>query len=441
MSSSKHFCIALCLLCTVVPARAGKPNDARPTDTSQRVDNGYTKEWGGKRFDEWVKDIKSNPDPSVRADAMQALFFFKQAADAIPDVVVRLQKDVDASPRVKAAMLLRMLPHHETDRTRIIKALAHSISHDLQSIIRYEAARSLQAFCPLHFEVKEEKDALQDLVDGLKSTSTYELRDACITTLIWAGVDPKTGPDARVTDALIWLADFQHEPTTKVRVKAIMALGAQGRPQDPNKLQRVMGVLKMDANYRSRHPTVRIWSHVAIIALEEKTNKKDLDTIAGYLTSREAAVREQAVSALGALEDKAQAYVDDILKMLNGSKPEQVPSVKAAAALSLGRMKNTGPRVIQTLVRLSEEKERENIGTVISACQAFEMLGANTPEVMKAMDKVLEHESLEKYQKDMIRKMIEEIQNPKKKPARNAPDAPEKKTAPADANKQKGNRR
>jgi hypothetical protein len=34
---------------------------------------------------------------------------------------------------------------------------------------------------------------------------------------------------------------------------------------------------------------------------------------------------------------------------------------------------------------------------------------------MKAMDKVREHKSLEKYQKDIVSQMIEELQNPRKK--------------------------
>jgi HEAT repeat protein len=442
MPSFKPFCIVLCLLCATLPARAEKPNDNRSNDSSQRVNSGYIKEWGGKRFDEWRKDLKYNADPSYRAAALMALLYFNtQAADAVPDVVAKLREEHDASPRVKAAMVLRMIPHHETDRPRIIRGLAYAISHDPQSIIRYEAARSLQTFCPLHFDVREERDALQDLVAGMRSTSTYELRDACIFTLMLAGVDPKTGPDPHVTDALLDHANPTFEPTAQVRLKAIMALGAQGRPQDPGKLQRVMGILRLPANYNSRsHPAVRIWSRVAIIALEEKVNKKELESIAGYLTDREAAIRQEAVRALGALEDKAQDYIDAIIKMLK--KPEQVPTVRATAALSLGRMKNTSSRVLDQLIKLTEEKERENIEVVLSACYAFVMLGVNNAEVMKAMDKVLEHESLEKYQKDSVRKMIEELQNPRKKPAKNAVNSPEQEIAPAKgANKQKVNRR
>ena len=69
------------------------------------------------------------------------------------------------------------------------------------------------------------------------------------------------------------------------------------------------------------------------------------------------------------------------------------------------------------------------------------MLGANNAEVMKAMDKVIDHESLEKHQKDWVRGKIEDLQNPRKKPVRNAANSPDKGAAPADAKKQKVNRR
>ncbi|HEY7327273.1 MAG TPA: HEAT repeat domain-containing protein [Gemmataceae bacterium] len=422
MPSSKSLCIALCLLCTALPARAGeKPNDTRGNDSSQKVDNGYIKEWGGKTFEEWRKDLRNNPDPSYREFALIALANFPQRADAVPDVVARLT-DRDASPRVKAAMLLRMFPHHETDRTRIIKGLATCISHDNQSIVRYEAAHSLQFFCPLRLEDRDESAALQDLVKGLQSTSTYAMRDIIIMTLIMAGVDPKKGPDQRVTEALMFHANFQNEPTTQVRLKAIMALGAQGRPQDPKMLQRVLDVLKMPANYKSSHPTVRIWSHVAIIALVEKVDKKDLETIAGYLTDKDPVTREQAVKALGALEEKSQAYVNNILKMVT---KEKVPTVRAEVAIALARMKNTGPNVLNAIISMTEEDSRESLPVVFNACQALMMMGVNSPEVMKALDKVCDHKSLEDYQKQQVKKMIEELQNPKKKPVKNAAKTPE----------------
>jgi len=64
------------------------------------------------------------------------------------------------------------------------------------------------------------------------------------------------------------------------------------------------------------------------------------------------------------------------------------------------------------------------------------MLGFNNAEVMKAMDKVREHKSLEKRQKDFVSKLIEELENPRKKPpVKEAPKPPEKGVAPKQNNR------
>ncbi|HTU92012.1 MAG TPA: HEAT repeat domain-containing protein [Gemmataceae bacterium] len=436
MSSFKHLGIVVCLLCTALPAHAEKPNDnrtanddSRSNGSMQQTDSGYTKEWGGKNIHEWIRDLRFHSDPTCRVEAILAIPNFKQAADAVPEMLKQLKSDGDASVRVKAAQLMRLMPHHKVDRTRIITGLAYSLHHDPQSIIRYEAAVSLQSYCPLDFSNKDEVGVLQDLVAGLNQTTTYELREACVLALMSAGVDPKTGPDPKVTDALITRANPTYEAATRVRVQAIVALGVQGRPQDKNKFDKVMGVLTMAANYNSRtNPIVRIWAHVSVIALQvqQKDNKKELDTIAEYLTHKEAVNRREAVRALGALEEKSQAYVDNILTLL---KREDIPAVKEEAAMALGRMKNTGARVIGALVRLSEEDKPESWPIVRNVCLAFLMLGVNNGEVMKALDKVVEHKSLQKYQKDWVKKVIEEIQNPRKK-AKDAPKNSEKAIAP-----------
>lgn len=433
MSSYKPFCLTLCLLCAALPVRAEKPNDNRNDSSSsatlQRTDNGYTKEWGGKSIHDWIRDLEHS-DPTNRVEAMLALPNFKQSADAIPEILKRLARDGDASVRVKAALLPRMIPHHPVHRVRIISGLAHALHHDPQSVVRYEAAVSLQFYCPLNYEEEKERDVLQDLVAGLNQTTTYELREACVVALIKAGVDPKKGPDPKVTDALIARANPLYEAAMRVRVQSIMALGAKGRPQDPKKYNSVMNVLKMPANYNNRkQPAVRIWAHVAVIALtEQKDNKKELDAIAEYLTHKEAAIRREAVSALGALEEKSQAYLDDVLKLL---KTERIPAVKAAAAEALGRMKNTGQKVISALIRLTEEDKPESFFTVWSACRAIALLGINSGEAMNAVEKVLEHKSLQEYQRMIIKKGIEEMQNPPKKHlAKEAPKNPEKGAAP-----------
>jgi HEAT repeat protein len=437
MSSSKFLCIALCLLSMNLPAHAEKPNDSRNTHNDsrssgalQRLDTGYTKEWGGKSIHQWIADLRHS-DPTDRVAAMLALLNFKQAADAVPDVIKRLYEDGDASVRVKAAIFPRWVRAHDTDRTRIIRGLAHAVSHDPQSVVRYEAAITLQSFCPFHYENKEERDALQDLVLGLRSTSTYELREACIVTLMKAGVDPKTGPDPRVTDELVAHANPMFEAATRVRIQAIMALGVQGRPRDPRKFDSVMNVLKMPANFHSKRPSVRIWSHVAVIALEgKKDNKKELDTIAGYLKDREAATRIEAVMALGALGEKAQEYVSNILDMLKRER-EDNPMLEAAVANALGNMNNTGANVLNALIKMTEEDKPERFPVIWSACNAFVALGVNNAEVMKALDKILDHKSLQAYQKKWIEKVKEELENPqRKKLVKETPKGLEKEVAP-----------
>ncbi len=439
MSSYKPFALTLCLLCAAPLVRAEKPNDnrsanndSRSSGTLERTDNGYTKEWGGKSIHEWIKDLRHD-DPTNRVEAMLALINFKQAGDAVPAVLRQLANDGDASVRVKAAIFLRMIRPitHETDRTRIVSGLGHALHHDPQSVVRYEAAYALQFYCPLNFNDEKERDVLQDLVAGLSQTTTYELREACVVALIKAGVDPQKGPDPRVTDALVRRANPLVEPAMRVRVQAIMCLGGQGRPHDPKKYDSVMGVLKMPANYNNRkQPVVRIWTRVAVIALqkEEKDNKKELATIAEYLSHREAAIRAEAIRALGALREKSQAYVDDILNLL---QREKNPAVKAAAAEALGNMKNTGPRVVSALIRLTEEDKPESFITVWTACRAIGLLGLNRGEARNAIDKVLEHKSLQEWQRMIIKKGIEELDNlPKKQLAKDPGKDPDKGNAP-----------
>ena len=79
-----------------------------------------------------------------------------------------------------------------------------------------------------------------------------------------------------------------------------MALGAMGRPQNPKKLQQVLAALKSPTNYNSQNKTIRIWSHVSLMALEDKVNDKYLQVVADYLTDRERDIKVQAVTASGA---------------------------------------------------------------------------------------------------------------------------------------------
>jgi HEAT repeat protein len=424
MSSSHSFAVVLCLFSMALPAHAEKPNDNRSGANSQpSQSHDVPKEVGGKTLEEWRKDL-THGDSSIRAAAVMAIPQFREAAaKVVPDLLLRL-RDGDASPRAKVSHALQMMRPYVTpaDRTRVIQALGRTIRGDDQLIVRYQAAAAYRHFCPIDHTIKAEHDTIYDLVAnvGLMERSTFELRDACIDGLIYAGVDPKKGPDPRVTKALIGRATYPAEPTTQVRLKAIMALGALGRPQNPSDYKEVMEVLHRRYNYNSAHPTVRIWSHVAIIALEEKADKKDLDTLAEYLTKREADTRFQAVTALGALEDKAEAYVGTICDMVLKSGGEKDPQVMAAICTSLGRMKNKGEGVKKALIQMTEYDDQEHLSVVAAACTALAQLDINDAEASNAIKKALDHRSFTSLHKVLLQKAIEEARKSQAaKPLRN----------------------
>jgi HEAT repeat protein len=425
MFRSKPYSVVFCLLCAALPALAQKPDGkgVLSSDSSSRANlqqyqqDNIPSQVGGKSLEQWRKDL-TNQDPSVRAAAVLAVPNFGPGAGKVVADLLPLLRDRDCSPRAKVAKVLEVIRPFVSpaDKTRVIHALGRAIQYDDQLIIRYQAAVAYKAYCPINHAIKEEHETIYNLVSnvGLIQSSTFELRDACIEALILAGVDQKVGPDPRVTAALIRRADFQNEPTTQVRLKAIMGLGAMGRPQSPGDYQKVMDVLKSPKNYKSTHPTVRIWSHVAIIALDEKADKKDLDTIAGFLQDRTAEVKYQAVTALGALEDKAQAYVPNLCDMVLRPRGEDDPQVLAGIAISLGRMDNKGARVKKALVQMTEHDDQKFAGVVMEACKALALLGLNDGEASNAIKKALEHRSLNAYQKALLQAEIENASKAKK---------------------------
>ena len=405
MSSSKTLVALLAVLCLTLVARTDPPNDnrsSRKNEDDLLPSQDIPRQIGGKTYEQWKEDLK-HPDPSVRANAITVMPYFRERAmDAIPIIVDRTH-DQDASPRVKAVMALGMMAIRGTDRSKVVDALGTRVSKDSQAIVRYEAAHVL-----LRFQPEEVRRVIGDLVRGLGDTSTWELRQECIKALILAGVDEKTGPDARVTDALILRTKPLYEPTVQVRLQAIMALGAQGRPQDPNKLRTVYGALK--ENYTSRNIPVKIWSHVSVMALEDKVNDKDLAMIADYLKHEDRDARSHALMALGALQSKSHEYIGRILETLRG---ERETSVQQAGCSALGRMGDKSDKVLRTLIRFTESDKTESVPVVLEACKAFAQLGANTPEVMDAMNKVLEHRSIDWQAQRVVKQLIEEAKKPK----------------------------
>lgn len=439
MSWSKTLYALPCLLCLAPFTVAEKPDaprslstDNRKSGSSSDMTDEYTSEIGGKKFEDWLAEL-SNPDPSVRCAALIALTQFKQAARAVPRIAERLypHPDADASCRVKAAIALLLIEHLPTDHSRAMQALAHAVSTDPQSIVRYEAVRTLKfRFCPINHKDKDEREVItKHVLSSIGSITTYELREACIDTVIAAGVDPEKGPDPSITRALLERANVTREPTDQVRLKAIMALGIMGRPQAPELWSQVQNLLKTTARYSTtrRHRIIGIWARVSQMALEEKVNQKDMDDIAKYLNDHEAAMRAQAVTAFGALQDKSHAYLGRMCQMVTGSKPEKDNNVLIALATALGHMNNNGDNVQKALIQMTKSEAKEKQGVVLAACSAMAQLRINGPTAIQAMNDAMEHPSLEEYQKKIIKAYIETAQSPPdKKPGKANAKNPEK---------------
>jgi hypothetical protein len=404
MSSSRR-ALLLAALCTPLLAaslRAEKPSDSR---SNSRLNTGETmpeipNKIGGKTYDDWRKDL-DHRDPSVRAAAIRVIPSFGiKAETAVPRLAEIATRDPDASPRAKAVIAFQYMAIRGTDRQRVVEALGTIISHDGQAIVRYEAARALTRFGA------DGREVVADLVRGVGDRSTFELREACIMALIVAGVDPKKGPDARVTDALILRSKAGIEPTAQVRLEAIIALGAMGRPQNPAKLNQVYGALEQNCSPQ-QNKVIRIWAHVSIMALKDTVDKKYLDIIAKYLDPKETReTRVQAVTALGALQSKSQDYLPNILNLFRVREDEEV---MIAACKALGNMGNRGPRVIQTLVNQTEKTGIENVPIVVAAASALAKLGVTDAEATAALNKLLQEGGiLNTQQKATLRLAIED---------------------------------
>jgi HEAT repeat protein len=311
----------------------------------------YAVEIDGKTYEQWKADL-THPDPSARGLAIKVLpRFGVRAADAVPLLIERTN-DQDDVIRIHAILALRDIHIRGTDRVRVVRALGVRVSHDTQSIIRYEAARLLNRFGT------DAREALADLVKGTEDTRSWEIREACIEALIAGGSDKQQGPDPRVTDALLLRLDVKSEPAMLVRMQAAHALGALGPPLNAKKLEQVRTALKAQVNIPNK--SMRIWSRASLMALDKEVNEGDLKAILGYLDDKESDVRAQAVTALGSLEGKAHNSLAAIDRL---TQQEKEFRVLAAACRALERMGRANRDAVETNVLsiLQKLSERGNL--------------------------------------------------------------------------------
>jgi HEAT repeat protein len=363
-------------------------------------------EVGGKTLTQWKVDLTSG-DPYVRADAIQAVVHFGPGAgEAVPLLVQRCQ-DRDVSPRTKAVIALRLVRAADKDRPKVIDALSQRLwtglsGSETESIVRYEAARGLLFYASLDNGPEQVRRVLGAVAKAAEDPRCCEARLLCLQILRLAGHDKTTGPDARATNALL---KALRDPTGKVRLEAILGLGAMGRPRDPVLLGKVVSALQQVLT--SRAPRAHLmWAHVGLLAMDDKLADSSLKALARYLDSSDMTVRAEAAHVLGAIGPQAKKYVPTLLKHLSDKEPVAV-SVSAA----LVGIKDTSGPVLDGLIKQLERKEP---AVVAAACLAMGELGVSNQQMLKALQAAADRPGLDKDLKAIIQGTLDHYSKPPK---------------------------
>jgi HEAT repeat protein len=406
MSMSCRPLAAVCVLAfagTLAAQSAKTSPDSSKTSSESSTRPPSITEVGGRSYGQWMNDLRS-PDASKRADALLNLPFFGEvAADAVPAVLGHLQ-DPDVGVRTKAVNFFKVAHVRDKDKAKVVEALAQrlvggpSVPVDTQAIVRYEAVTVLMRF------PEDGKPAIPALLEGLKEKSCWETRHACVLVLRRAGWDPKTGPEPRVTRAL--LNQLTADRVERVKLEITISLGAMGRPSDPKLLAEVVDTLQRQG--KTPDKPLKLWSHVSLMLLDDKIAEKSLTEIRTLLHSPERETRLLCLMALAMLGSRARAAVPDVLEMLDDKEKEVV----GAAISALPNMDDRGPRVLNALIKITKGSEQP---LIVLSCVALGEIGVAQPEVMEALTAVTQRKELEAQLRQGVEKIIEHLKKPPKK--------------------------
>jgi HEAT repeat protein len=362
MRLSRFHCTSVAIAALAIAAFAltlsSRGDDKQPEKTDPKAPPGGTiqqipaqteiYEIEGRRIEKWMDDMRSE-DPSVRERAIRAIVHFgPRATIAVPYLVERCT-DVEASPRLRAVMALTVVEIRDSDRNKVIDALAKRLEvnavtkqfEDPQGIVRYHAAVALNRFG------EEAKSAIPGLINAVGDRSSFETRKAAIAALRQIARDAKNGPDARATHALLDRLAPGVEPAADVRLEAILSLGYMGRPADKGVLTKIEGTLKGCA--QGQNKPIAIWAIVSQMALGE-INKEHLDKIAKFMTTTEVDTRIHAARALGSVGPKARPYVGLLIEMLNDKDYDTY----SAGCVSIMSMGEPGEDAIKALTKIAD---------------------------------------------------------------------------------------
>ncbi len=323
----------------------------------------------GRSLSEWIQDLK-HTDPSVREHAISALPLFGESI-GIPEVVNLLIdrcSDRDASPRIRAMMVLNTMPIPPAEVSRVVKALTEKLK-DQQSQMRYYAALGLIRFG------EDGRMAISELARLADDPTSFEIRCAALKALIATGHNPKGPPDPRAVAAMV---KASNDVALKVKLEAAMGLGMLGKTGDA-RLAPLVDKALINLS-RDRDKRVVIWANVAAMALD-KVDPAKVQGIAALLHTHDVPVRLTAANALAMVGPPAKPVLSKVLDALN----DKDPTVVAAALTAIVSIGEKGPDVLGALKALHEKKEAPEMLRLL-AQNVTETLTRRAPEKSKTPD-------------------------------------------------------
>ena len=303
------------------------------------------------------------------------------------------------------------------------------LQEDSQGVVRYYAAMALFNFG------EDARYALDALIKGTSDSATWEIRHACVCAMRLAGRDARGGPQVRVSHALIGAL---HDPAYRVRLDAILAISALGKPDDNMMFLATKQALQ--DRLGDREPAVKIWAHVALMVFEEVTDRS-VQSVIKFLKHNDPKARVEAARGLGsigskirtkvamiepalvgALQDKDSSVVGAAARALLELDPlsgsartailEQLkgpdPSVRAAVAVSLGTGGAKARVAVPTLTELIEDKEQPPF-VVVAVCWALGEIGEPSTATLAALNAVGQRKDVDSSVKDAAHTAIEQI--------------------------------
>ena len=380
-----------------------KTTDPKPPEPDKPFE--WPKDIDGKNIEEWIEDFR-NPDPSVRDTAVRVIPSFGPAAReaASRHIMHMIAEDPDPGVRMSAMTAAGLMGHESVEEIKpMVYALRMAIGRTYGgSAIRLFASRALATYGG------EAVDAVSVLTK-IHTDPWWETRHAVAQALGRIGApqyddppakDPRTGgpvpkrpADETARKYLIVMA--QNDDCVAVRLEAVMSLITLGPPYTPNNaeyiaaIQPTLAMIDVQLNPKKRSqgeddPSVQIWLHILHVMLDDRAYEETLPKIAGYLETPAAAVRAQALVAIGALGKRAA--VQSVLAAVRDALNYEEEILVAAAVDCLMALGPDAAGVLPDVEKLKARTKNEKLKeiaeegiTVLSGKKTWDFLGKHSP--------------------------------------------------------------